>query len=214
MPLISRLLTVIFRYLYHDFAFAYDAVAAVVSFGQWCEWISTTLPFIQGSSILEIGHGPGHLQQMLNNRETSNLSVYGLDESDQMGHLAHRRLVHSGTASPQLTRGLAEELPYRENSFDTVVSTFPAEYIFAQSTLSEVHRVLRNKGRFVVLPAATPKSIPLKWLYRITNQSHAENALGLKEELINRFLMAGFSSHVERIVTKSSTLQIILAIKE
>ena len=56
---------VFFHLLYHPFAFTYDLVAAVVSFGQWKNWGQSILPFIDGTRILELGHGPGHLQRFL-----------------------------------------------------------------------------------------------------------------------------------------------------
>src|SRR5688572_31722362 len=97
--LIRRFMRVFFRLLYHPFAFTYDLVAAAVSFGHWRDWVMSVLPFIQGTRVLELGHGPGHLQHALLNR---GLFTVGLDESAQMGLLARRRL---GTVF-KLTRGL------------------------------------------------------------------------------------------------------------
>ena len=34
----------------------------LVSLGRWDDWIQTVIPYVRGLSILEIGHGPGHLQ--------------------------------------------------------------------------------------------------------------------------------------------------------
>ena len=68
MRLIARLLNFFYRHLYHGLAFAYDAVAVLVSFGQWVEWTKATLPFIEGTRLLELGHGPGHLQRLLLDR--------------------------------------------------------------------------------------------------------------------------------------------------
>ncbi|HRJ76215.1 MAG TPA: hypothetical protein PLX90_09465, partial [Anaerolineales bacterium] len=73
-----RFMRIFFYLLYHPFAFAYDFVAAFVSFGQWKNWGRSILPFISGTHILELGHGPGHLQRFLLN---ANLTLFGLDES-------------------------------------------------------------------------------------------------------------------------------------
>src|SRR5689334_8751413 len=121
---------VFFHLLYHPFAFTYDLVAAVVSFGQWKNLGRSILPFISGTRILELGHGPGHLQRFLLHR---NLTLFAIDESAQMGRLAKHRI---GLAQ-KLTRGLAQSLPYQNESFDCVISTFPTEYIFSAETLSE-----------------------------------------------------------------------------
>ena len=39
-------------------------------------------------------------------------------------------------------------------SFDTVISTFPSEYIYDPDTIAEVVRVLRPGGRFIVVEGA------------------------------------------------------------
>lgn len=214
MTWISRLLDFFYQYLYHDLAFTYDGVAATVSFGQWVDWIHTTIPFIRGSSILEIGHGSGHLQKQLTVEGKPGLSVFGLDESKQMGRLARHRLVRAGINHPRLVRGIAQGLPFPAGSFDTVVSTFPSKYIFDPQTLLEVNRVLVRAGRFIILPAAWPKSLPLKWLYLITGESPAEGVPGLMERISQPLIQAGFSCRMELIDLKSSKLLVIIAARE
>src|SRR5512132_3245594 len=78
-----------FYLLYHPFAFAYDLVATTVSLGRWKDWVLSVIPFIEGTRILEIGHGPGHLQRNLLSRD---LFAVGVDESAQMGRLAGKNL--------------------------------------------------------------------------------------------------------------------------
>ena len=218
MRLVARLLTYFYRHLYHGFAFAYDAVAAAVSFGQWRVWIRMTLPYVQGARILEIGHGPGHLQWILHGsagalKAGSGLFVAGLDESTQMGRIARRRLLHAGIDSPCLTRGMAQAIPYQAETFDTVVSTFPSGYIFQIETLAEVHRVLRAGGRLIVLPAVWPKRQPLKWLYRFTGEAPTESPIVMQEKWSQPYASAGFSCRVEIIDLRSSILLLIIATK-
>ncbi len=229
MRLIARLLNFFYHHLYHGLAFTYDAVAAVVSFGQWVEWTKTTLPFIEGTRILELGHGPGHLQRILletrsakspdfaQSRETLDSEdkplILGLDESTQMGCLARRRLLHSGYAQPNLTRGLGQSLPFPAETFDSIVAAFPADYIFAAQTASEARRVLRNGGRLIVLPVAWPKNRFLTWLYRVTNEAPSEALNVVKAKIGQPFARAGFEVSVETLEVKSSVLLIVLARK-
>ena len=218
MRLIPRLLNFFYRHLYHGLAFTYDSVAAVVSFGHWTEWINETLPFIQGTRLLELGHGSGHLQRVLLDSSSSvnarsGLFVVGLDESSQMGRLAQRRIVRAGIASPRLTRGLAQALPFHADTFDSIVASFPAEYIVDPRTLSEANRVLRGGGRLIVMPAAWPKSRLLQWLYRVTGESPTEVVEIVKEKWSQHFIRAGFEVSVETLEVKSSVLLIVLARK-
>jgi ubiquinone/menaquinone biosynthesis C-methylase UbiE len=203
--LIRNFMRVFFHLLYHPFAFLYDLVAASVSFGQWTNWIAEIMPFIEGTRVLELGHGPGHLQRALRER---GFDSAGLDESPQMGILATRRLG----SRHQLTRGLAQNLPFANASFDTVVSTFPTEYIFDPHTLASIKRVLRDHGRLIVLPSTYPNNRFLRWLYRVTGQSSAEVTSLLQNRIKQPFIKAGFEVEAKLIETKNSTLLIILAV--
>ena len=197
-----------FQLLYHPFAFTYDLVAWVVSFGKWNHWVFSIFPFIEGTRILEVGHGPGHLQRFLRDR---GLAPAAIDESSQMGRLASLRL---GT-NHKLARALAQSLPYATDSFDTVVSTFPSEYIFDPHTLAEIRRVLTDSGMLVVLPATFPSNSFLKWLYKVTGESpHAIDSL-LVQRFAKPFEQAGFNTEVRiQDQQKGAVLIVILAKKE
>ena len=210
MSLLARFLQFFFHHLYHGFAFAYDLVAAVVSFGQWIEWTKATLPFIEGTRVLELGHGPGHLQRILLDR---GLDAFGLDESSQMSRLTHRHILQSGYAQTHLARGVGQALPFASGSFDSIVATFPAPYIAEARTLSEARRVLRNGGRFIVLIAAWPKSRILHWVYRVTSQSPAEGVAILKEKVEALLAHAGFKADAQIVEVKSASLLMVVAEK-
>ena len=204
MSIIQRFMRFFFDLLYHPFAFTYDLVAATVSFGHWKDWGRTVLPFIKGTRILELGHGPGHLQRTLLDLK---LNPVAIDESAQMGTLARRRLGRS----QKLTRSLAQQLPFQSNSFDTVIATFPTEYIFNAETLSEVSRCLSDGGRLIVLPVAWPKSLLLKWLYRVTGESPSELNNALLSRFNQPFIHAGFKTDIQIIEVKSSVVLMIIA---
>lgn len=205
-------LRIFFHFLYHQFAFAYDLVAAAVSFGHWKNWIQEVIPFIKGTRTLEIGHGPGHLQRILltlrhGSGQARNLDTVALDESSAMGRLAKRNT----NGSARLTRGLAQQLPFASGSFDTIIATFPTEYFTAPETLSEVKRCLSDGGRFVVLPVAMPKSWFLSWLFKVTRQVPSDAAKAIREKMEEPFIEAGFDVETHVIELKSGTLIIIVA---
>ena len=199
-------LRLFFKLLYHQFAFTYDLVAAAVSFNRWKDWTREILPLIEGTRILELGFGPGHLQRLL--RRDGWFAV-GIDESPQMTHLARRNT----NGSANLTRGLAQRLPFADESFDTIVSTFPTEYIFDPRTLAEARRCLTDRGRLTVLPAAMPKSRALEWLYKVTGESPSEPEEIVKKKLKDPFIRAGFSTEIKTVELTSSRLLIIIAEK-
>jgi SAM-dependent methyltransferase len=219
-----------FYLLYHPFAFAYDLVAATVSLGRWKDWVLSVQPFMEGTRVLEIGHGPGHLQRVL---LMKGLFAIGIDESASMGQLAKRNLERSlvlqqaaasktftvsDYAKIRLTRGLAQHLPFPPESFDTVVATFPADYIFDPITLEEVHRVLTPGGRFVILPGASilgrgfmDRAMAL--LFRITGETPPNLSDVLDKRSREPFARYNFHVQIHELEIKSSLVFILVATK-
>jgi ubiquinone/menaquinone biosynthesis C-methylase UbiE len=207
MNLLQRFMRVFFNLLYHPFAFTYDLVAATVSFGEWNNWVYSILPFIEGTHILELGHGPGHLQRILLNR---GLVSAAIDESAPMGNLAKRRLGNSH----RLARALAQEIPFASETFDSIISTFPSEYIFDMQTLSEARRVLRSSGRLIVLLAVLPKNPLLGILFKVTGQSPPEAHDSIKSKIIEILARVNFKTEVQLVEVKSGNLFVVVAKKE
>ncbi|MBK8821284.1 MAG: methyltransferase domain-containing protein [Anaerolineales bacterium] len=202
-----RFMRVFYNLLYHSFAFTYDLVAATVSFGKWKDWVFSMTPFIEGTRILELGHGPGHLQRLLLRR---NLFAAAIDESAQMGTLAKRRI---GSAQ-RLSRALAQNMPFAADTFDTLIATFPSEYIFDMRTLSESHRVLRNSGRLIVLLGAWPKSPILAWLFKVTGESPPEAYESINLKIKTKLAESKFIAEVQIVEVKSDNLLVVVAQKE
>jgi ubiquinone/menaquinone biosynthesis C-methylase UbiE len=214
VSLLHRFLKLFFDLLYHQFAWTYDLVSWLVSIGQWNTWIAAVLPFLSGDLILELGHGPGHLQKLMFER---NINSIGLDLSPQMGRLCQRRLVRNGF-QPKLITGSGTTLPFSPESLSTVVATFPTEYIIHPSTLAEIHRVLKPGGKFILLPLAWITSTnPLHklaaWLFKVTGQSTNEDdpSLDLGESKIQD---AGFTTQTHIIELKHSKVLILEAQKQ
>lgn len=139
-----------FARFYREFAWTYNVVAALVSRGYWPRWTLAALPFARGR-LLELGCGTGNVQLELARRRWPAL---GLDASPQMLAITRRRLARAGLAAP-LLRAEAQAIPLPAASCDTVLATFPTEYIFDPRTLAEVRRVLAPGGRLLIVDAAS-----------------------------------------------------------
>jgi ubiquinone/menaquinone biosynthesis C-methylase UbiE len=168
------------------------------------------VPDVPGPRVLELGHGPGHLQQRL---LMDGRQAFGLDESPQMGGLARRRLLRKGF-TPMLTRGLAQALPYPTNTFHQVVATFPSEYIADPHALREIYRVLFPGGKGVILLGVWIGEKRwygrlAAWLFRVTGQAPGK--------WDNRYLepmqQIGFLCREEEISLHDSTLLVVHLVK-
>ncbi len=138
--------------LYGRWAWAYDAVSWLVSLGHWAAWRRQALDHIQGQRVLEVGFGTGDLLLEMASR---GLDVVGLDPSADMHRIAARKLRRRGLSVLRV-RATAQAMPFPNGSFDTVVTTFPAEYVADPTTWREVARLLRaspDGGRWVVVGA-------------------------------------------------------------
>jgi ubiquinone/menaquinone biosynthesis C-methylase UbiE len=197
-----------FRHLYTTFAWAYDLVAWLSSFGQWSAWRRTALGFVPpGATFLELGYGTGHL---LVEAQRRSLRPVGVDASRQMAGIAARRLKRAGL-EPTAVRGLAAALPFASRSLPLAISTFPSEYIFDPTALAEIRRVLARPGALVVALSAPiqPRFVWeqwTRWLYRRTGQAPAAEA-----RLLDPFRRAGFRSRFEKVEVPGASVHYIIA---
>jgi len=220
-----------FRLLYNEFAWTYDLVAWLVSFGQWKAWGCAAISRLRGPRVLDLAHGPGHLLVAM---RRAGFAPIGLDLSPQMGRLAKGRWERERSGadplptrerevapspsqgegwgqlrSPPLVRARAQAMPFCSGTFDSIVSTFPAEFIFDPATLQEIARVMKPEGQTVVVIGVTFKQgLParlLRWLYRVTYQDESA-----PPGIANAVAKAGLTLERER--EPMSMVDVLLAI--
>lgn len=207
--ILTSLLRVFYSLLYHQFAWTYDTVAAIVSVGRWQRWVQTVTPLLNTPLILELGFGPGHLQRAI---AEAKLSIVGLDLSPQMCRIARKRLRKKNLPY-MFVNGKAQCLPFPSDTFYQVVATFPSEYILESQTLLEVHRVLKLSGQLIVLPMAWIQGNRLtdrfaKLLLSLDGQSYH-----LPKEGLQPLLNAGFTVKSEYLEIPDSQVLLIRATK-
>jgi ubiquinone/menaquinone biosynthesis C-methylase UbiE len=211
MHIILKIMRLVFWLLYHPFAWTYDLVAAVVSLGRWKIWGKAALPFVQGKRVLELGYGPGHLHRDLH---TLGADPVGLDESRPMSRIAANRLRRAGLPVTVL-RGLSQALPFPPASFDSVLATFPSEYITDPRTLAEIRRVLVPGGCLVIIPGAwfTRGGLAerfMAWLFRMTGQGMDPAGVTLDRFKVP-FDRAGFETRAEVSQLGTSAVLVLVA---
>lgn len=105
-----------------------------------------------GARILDVGCGTGTMVVWIK-RLHPDVSVVGLDpDPDALARAEHK--AHREKLSIQFDRGFSDHLPYADQSFDRVFSSFMYHHLPSDEkprTLEEVRRVLRPGGSFHLL---------------------------------------------------------------
>jgi ubiquinone/menaquinone biosynthesis C-methylase UbiE len=200
-----RLVDFGFRLLYHEMAFTYDAVSWTVSLGQWRCWqrsIFNYLPKAKAGLILEIAHGTGNLQLDL---QAAQYHTVAYDFSAQMGQIAKSKVPDG-----QFIRGMAQKLPFRDESFAAIVCTFPSSFIVDANTLREAYRVLHPDGLMIVvlnglLIDSGVVTKFLEWLYAITGQREGQDY-----SVEKAFAGYGFRLEGVDVPCKNSVAQLVI----
>ncbi len=238
--LMRRFIRLAFRLFYNQFAFTYDTVSAIVSRGRWRDWTRAAIPRVVGTRVLEVPCGTGNL---LLDLRAAGYAPIGVDLSPNMlriarGKLRHARvrarhspvldsLAHQGwnrpskisvdqgvaNALPLLCRARAEQLPFPRGAFDSIVMTFPANFIFDPRTFAEFHRVLADDGR--VIWVDVPQLFPQTWWSRFLGWALGAVASGVDyRQLIQQVLeRAGFEARTESVEDGASVVWVTVADK-
>jgi SAM-dependent methyltransferase len=141
----------LFELLYKNRALYWFA-STIPFAGQWRVWQRLALPHLLGQDVLEVGCGIGDL---LVDMAQAGYHCQAIDRSPQMVAATRAKLARKGLADrADVVEGRVQALPFVDASFDSVVSTFPTEYIYDPATLREIARVLRPGGRLIIVIGA------------------------------------------------------------
>lgn len=136
---------------YNHVAELYDAAFQDIRVrrDEW-KWLNEHLPSDKDIAVLDIGCGNGALLNALNDRISLGR---GVDESAGMIAQAKKRNAGLDKLSFDVIDGPV--LPYDDDSFDVVISLMSFRYLDWDPLLSEVKRVTRRGGKFLILDMVT-----------------------------------------------------------
>lgn len=108
-----------------------------------------------GQRVLDLGCGTGLLTRMVK-EFVPEARVTGLDGDEEVLKIAREK---SRGMDIQWDHALAFEMPYPDDSFDAVVSSFVTHHLMGEDKVrafKEVRRVLRPGGRFYIVDFGPP----------------------------------------------------------
>ena len=109
----------------------------------------------EGEAVLEIGFGTGHCLEKIAELIGGTGKAYGIDISSGMVEITRKRLQRAGIMQRvELFCGDAAEIPFDDDKFDAVFSSFSLELFDTPEipeVLGEISRVLKPHGRLGVV---------------------------------------------------------------
>jgi len=147
----------------------YDGLNRVISFGTDVKWRKKVVASIknhQADSILDIATGTGDLA-IKYAEETNASKIIGLDISEGMLSVARKKVAGTELERKvKFIKGDSEALPFEDNSFDAISVSFGIRnFENLEKGLSEIFRILKPKGLFIILETSVPTKFPFKQGY-------------------------------------------------
>jgi demethylmenaquinone methyltransferase / 2-methoxy-6-polyprenyl-1,4-benzoquinol methylase len=183
----------------------YDRLAEILSFGQNAVWRRAMVDRIAptpGQLILDVASGTAGVALQLARR--TGAAVVGVDLTEQMLGEGHRRVAAAGRAGQvALVAGRAEQLPFPDQSFDSLTFTYLLRYVQdPQATLAELARVVKPGARVASLEFMLPPRPVFRlgwWLYtRLMLPAGGYLTGGREWYDVGRFLGPNISGHYRR----------------
>lgn len=180
-----------------DAAKAYEGLMVPALFGEWVSTVADAARIQPGERVLDLACGTGVLAREVLSRTGAAEFITGLDPSAGMLEVAKQL-----APGVEWRQGMAESLPFRDASFDVVVSQFGLMFFADRfEAVRQALRVLRPRGRLAFAVWDSLENIPayadeVALLERLAGTAAADAlrapfALGDRHDLETLFVGAG-----------------------
>ena len=158
--------------LFDNLAPNYDRFNRWVSFFRDETWRRKTIELLDDckrGSVLDLAAGTGDLARSALKAGAQQVHVFDIAFNMLTQAKAKLRDENSQLSKINFELGSAARLPFKDNSFDGIVSGFAMRNVFhfLDEVLSEMHRVLKPGGRFAVLELSQPQNLILRAGFRV-----------------------------------------------
>ncbi|WP_366185142.1 bifunctional demethylmenaquinone methyltransferase/2-methoxy-6-polyprenyl-1,4-benzoquinol methylase UbiE [Flavobacterium ovatum] len=152
----------------------YDNLNRVISFGIDVKWRKKVLDIVKKSNptnILDIATGTGDLAILL--AQTKAEKIIGLDISAGMLEVGKTKIAAKNLSKTiEMVLADSENMPFEDNFFDAITVAFGVRnFEHLEKGLSEILRVLKPNGIFVILETSIPEKTPYKQGYNFYSKN-------------------------------------------
>ncbi|CAM1339339.1 bifunctional demethylmenaquinone methyltransferase/2-methoxy-6-polyprenyl-1,4-benzoquinol methylase UbiE [Tenacibaculum aestuarii] len=147
----------------------YDGLNRVISFGIDVSWRKKVVKLVGENNpkqILDIATGTGDLALMMS--ELNPERIVGLDISEGMLQVGRQKVAKANLSNKiEMVVGDSENIPFPDNTFDAITVSFGVRnFENLDKGITEILRVLKPGGKFVVLETSNPTKFPFKQGYK------------------------------------------------
>jgi demethylmenaquinone methyltransferase / 2-methoxy-6-polyprenyl-1,4-benzoquinol methylase len=168
--------------MFTDIPPRYDLINHLITWRMdrgWRHQAALTCLTSRPQRVLDLCCGTGDLAVNIANLADYSLSIQGLDYSQPMLNIASQKAAGSGK-SIVFTQGDASRLPYKDAEFDCVGISFAFRNLTYKNSLVEAHlseivRVLKSGGRFVIVESSQPGNAFIRSLYHFYMRAYVAN---------------------------------------
>lgn len=152
----------------------YDNLNRVISFGIDTKWRKKVLKIVSDKkpkTVLDIATGTGDLAILMT--QTNAEKIIGLDISAGMLEVGKKKVEAKGLSNViDLVLGDSEKIPFEDNYFDAITVGFGVRnFENLEKGFSEILRVLKPNGVFVILETSVPDKTPYKQGYKFYSKN-------------------------------------------
>ena len=155
--------------MFDSIAWRYDFLNHFLSFGIDNLWRRRAVKIISRSyknpSILDVATGTGDLA--IAAMKIDPVRICGIDISAGMLGIGREKIIRKGYSNKiELMRADSENIPFADDHFDVAMVAFGVRnFADPLKGLSEMRRVIRNKGMILVLEFSKPSAFPFRPVY-------------------------------------------------
>jgi ubiquinone/menaquinone biosynthesis C-methylase UbiE len=135
-----------------------------------------------GERLLDIGCGTATLLIAAKSHNPDS-QVVGIDVDERVLDIAKRK-IQKTRLEVEVMKARAEDLPFESSSFDVVVSTLIFHHLpteIKKRAMREIHRVLKQDGRFLLADFGKPESVLLKTFFALGAMVRSDEAKYLQD---------------------------------
>jgi demethylmenaquinone methyltransferase/2-methoxy-6-polyprenyl-1,4-benzoquinol methylase len=156
--------------MFDNIAGYYDSTNKLLSFGLdglWRRKAVAKLNPMAGKTCLDLGCGTGDIALEIL-RQAPGTSVVGIDPSDGMLAIGRDKVHAMGLDSwISLMNGDVLDLRFEDDSFDGAITAFCIRNVTDRKrALREIYRVVRPRGRLVILELTEPQGFLMRPMFR------------------------------------------------